>query len=698
MLLKKFCVLPCRILILMFLLGGCSVSDYFQKDSLTDSAYVWVNQSARIDVIEARSNDEQVLIKFRSFLKDSDQSQIFFAKAKWGKNALLKISLDKNVVLNLEFIDEASWKKEAAQLPSTVVLAENHWEDFQNELNKAVAPEIAFVGSLVKYDFNELVYYHDFQGDIQIVEYKDKPLEVTIEKTYNQTEFTRLIISTLEKYLKKNDLRAETVLLTVQSSYDDQQTFLYVDILNAMAVSLRTIHSDQSRYLIPVSDRLNSADQIILEGQVIGVATRPFSSAFRLYSWVKGSAVHSIKPQKWIPQIFSSEPIPALNDGLGMNLDDFEKELDNLLGNTRSSGTIRFLIGGDQFFPEFEKELRSAHRSIDLRTFIFDNDDYAIEIANLLKLKSKEKKMSVRILLDGIGTIMGQGATPANLPSGFTPPASIVKYLSKGSDINVRVRPNAWFKADHTKTIIIDEKICYTGGMNIGREYRYDWHDLMMELRGPIILEILHEFDIAWAHADRLGDISYLVQRIKYRRPNPEMSTGGIPIRPLYTRADDPQIFNAQMAAIKQAKKYIYISNAYFSDNNIINGLLEARRRGVDVRVILPVNGNHEIMNKNNIVIANLMFENGIKVYFYPRMSHIKAAVYDGWFCSGSANFDKLSFVDNLEFNIATSDPETVQRAISELFEPDFKKSMLMTEPLESDLKDRIAKFLAGQL
>jgi len=681
---------------LLIFVSGCSLLGKLREESLSDTGYVWVNQSANLDVMDARGDDYQVYVQFRAFLKDSDQSRIFYARAKWGKDAVSKISLDKNIILNLEFMDEERWSSKSADMAGVAVLGENHWAEFQKQLNNAVAPESADQGSLVRYDFHELVYYHDQQGETRIIEYKDKPNHVTIQNTYNQTQFTHLIINSLKKYLDTKGIDQQKVLLSVQSSYDEQQIFLYVDIPNALAISLRNGYSDRSRYLLPMPQSIKSADQIILDGQLIGVATRPFSSAFRLYSWAKDSAIHSIKPQRWIPPIFPSEPVPPLNEGQAMDLEEFEKVLDGIVGEIHSSGTVQFLIGGEKFFPVLEKSFRSASNSIDLRTFIFDNDDYAMEIANILKLKSREKKMSVRVLLDGIGTIMGEGKMPDNLPPGFNPPSSIVKYLSKGSKVKVRVRPNALLKADHTKTIIVDEEICYTGGMNIGREYRYDWHDLMMELKGPIVQEILHEFDIAWAHADKLGDISYLVQRIKYRKPKSELK--GIPIRPLYTRPDEPQIFKAQLAAIQHAQKYIYISNAYFSDDNIINELIKARRRGVDVRVILPVNGNHEIMNMNNIVTANWMFANGIKVYFYPGMSHIKAAVYDGWFCSGSANFDKLSFIDNLEFNIATSDPDTVQRVITELFEPDFQKSLLMTEPLKSSLKDHIANFLAGQL
>ncbi len=50
------------------------------------------------------------------------------------------------------------------------------------------------------------------------------------------------------------------------------------------------------------------------------------------------------------------------------------------------------------------------------------------------------------------------------------------------------------------------------------------------------------------------------------------------------------------------------------------------------------------------------MIRYGAKVYAYPGMSHVKAAIYDVWACLGSANFDKFSLRVNLGMNLATSE------------------------------------------
>ena len=438
---------------------------------------------------------------------------------------------------------------------------------------------------------------------------------------------------------------------------------------------------------------VKTADQLILDSHVLGLLTRPVSSSYRLMTWMGGAAEDVLLQD--IARYFEDQAIPPLADGEPMDVEAFEERLNELFGDERAYGTMTYYIGGESYFPRQMQAFEQAEDSIDVRIFIFDNDDFGVKLANILKRRSHD--VDVKVLIDGMGMIMGEGKVPEGMPAGFVPPASMAKYLQKDDQVDVRIRPNAWFKADHTKTIFIDDNICFTGGMNFGREYRYDWHDLMMELRGPIVQKLHREFDIAWAHAGKLGDLAYLRSKM-FKKEKHDPDTTGFLIRPLYTRAKDQQIYHAQLEAIKASKKYIYISNAYFSDNAILYELIRARRRGVDVRVILPVHGNHAIMNKSNMVTANVMFDHGIRVYFYPGMSHIKAAIYDGWMTTGSANFDKLSFRDNVELNIATSDKQAVEELKTRLFEEDFKKSLEMTKKLKVNFQDRLAEFIAEQL
>ena len=83
---------------------------------------------------------------------------------------------------------------------------------------------------------------------------------------------------------------------------------------------------------------------------------------------------------------------------------------------------------------------------------------------------------------------------------------------------------------------------------------------------------------------------------------------------------------------------------------------------GVDVRIILPTLNDSGFMNSANLLAAKAFLNNRVRVYGYPGMSHVKAAIYDGWACLGSANFCKLSLRINQETNLATSDPGFVDQ------------------------------------
>jgi cardiolipin synthase len=272
----------------------------------------------------------------------------------------------------------------------------------------------------------------------------------------------------------------------------------------------------------------------------------------------------------------------------------------------------------------------------------------------------------------------------------------VVNYLRDDSRVDVRVLRNAWLMGDHSKSIVVDGRTAFIGGMNIGREYRYDWHDLMIEVEGPVVGLIEEDFEKSWRGEGLLGDL----QRLIYpgRDALPEAAPDHYPVRVLFTRPGDPQILRAQVAAMRSARKRIYIQNAYLTSDTVVYELVKARRRGVDVRVIVPAASDSGLISRSNVVAANALLRHGIRVYVYPGMSHVKAAVYDGWACFGSANFDYLSLRVNKELNLATSHPPAVDALVEQLFEVDFARALELTEPLPGNWGDYLAEMLADFL
>ena len=146
----------------------------------------------------------------------------------------------------------------------------------------------------------------------------------------------------------------------------------------------------------------------------------------------------------------------------------------------------------------------------------------------------------------------------------------------------------------------------------------------------------------------------------------------------------------AVLTAFDQARNYIYIENGYLFDEGVVTSLIRAHKRGVDVRVILPRVNNFTIGIRSNLAIAERLRRKGIRVYFWPGMTHAKAVLVDGWTCMGSANLNQWSLRLSEEENIATSDPAFAAQVKSEVFEPDFARCYELKEPIRLNAADHI--------
>jgi cardiolipin synthase len=289
--------------------------------------------------------------------------------------------------------------------------------------------------------------------------------------------------------------------------------------------------------------------------------------------------------------------------------------------------------------------------------------------------------------VDGLGTLGGGLIASSSLPEDFVAPVSIESYLEEDSEVDLRMLPNTWFMGDHTKTYLFDNTVAFLGGMNIGREYRYDWHDLMVELSGPVVDQLSHDDALAAAQS-RLGDLAFL--KPAERGNTSRWAQDGAELRLLYTRPFDTQIYRTQLEAIRRSREYIYIQNAYLGDDLVLYELVKARQRGVDVRVVVPSRPDSGMMDRSNVLAINVLQRHGVRVFLYPGMTHVKAAIYDGWACFGTANFDTLSLKVNKEVNVATSDQRIVSELRRRVFEVDFAVSEEVTSSQPIYLADHV--------
>ncbi len=594
-------------------------------------------------------------------------------------------------ILPLEYQQRARWTDvpEAPIVPR--ILGSKYWNRFIDTVFESVLPKAAMTGIVMHFGEDDYFLYYNDINNFEARLITDKPENYVVAETIDFAEFNRRAQPVMDEFLKQEGIEDRRLVFSTGDAGAYSLPFVYVDRDIPLGIFVRYSPAPRQGPVASKGSQVAQSAGHLAHSHLGGMFSRPVSSVFRLLFVAKDAAVETVRPS-WLVTL-ESKPIPELNSGPGMDLDDWEQQLDQITGHRATRGTIDYLVDGEEFFVRFIDAISTAKESVDIRTYIFDNDDFAEKIGRMLRRRAADG-IDVRVLLDGLGTIVATGADDVTLPEHYEAPESVRRSLETNSSINVRQSRNPWLVAgDHVKTTIIDGQVAFAGGMNIGREYRFVWHDLMMELRGPVVDELNNEFNKAWAHAGMLGDAGYVLQRLK---PNPKIAEDlGYPLRVLHTRPGVAEIFNAQRAAIRNARKYIYIQNAYLTDDAMLYELAKARRRGVDVRVILPLVGNHGPINKSNALAANAMLEHGIRVFVYPGMSHVKAAVFDGWACLGSANWDKLSFRTNKELNIATSHPEYVNELFARVFDPDFEKSVELTEPFPERWSDHLVEVVA---
>jgi cardiolipin synthase A/B len=570
-----------------------------------------------------------------------------------------------------------------------VVVAGAEWRSIASNVVRELTPATPLHGAYYQAFLADRLVFRDAQGLPQVALAGESPTNIVIERRFSMEETLELLAASIEAQLVRTHPSQSLFLMMAPNARRFTQPLL-LDREQRQCVFLSPAalydKTDRGGTLSPTTQGLSA---LLPESHGIALLKNPVSSAARLVDLSVMTVIRFLRLPLPKP---GSQP-PVVTPRPTMDLGAWETWLDTYTGTRRQEGSLELQIDGDRFFTRLSEAISEATNHIHLNLYIFDKDDVAVEVADQLKQRSKE--IEVKAILDRLGSI-GAGVVPpaSPMPEDFESPSSITGYLGEGSDVQVRSFLNPWLSSDHVKLILIDGTRAWVGGMNIGREYRYEWHDLMVELRGPVVASLETEFNREWAHAGPLGDLAYATVLIgggpQQTRASPQPSPWGR-VRLLPTKTGWKPFAGAVLGAIRHARSYIYVEHSYLFDKRVILALVEARNRGVDVRVVLPCVNDLKAGGRSNLVIANYLREHGVRVYFYPSMTHVKALLVDGWSCLGSGNLNHLSLRVNQEQNVATSDPAFAEALNRQLFQPDFARSYELTEPLSVDWVDFLA-------
>ena len=313
-----------------------------------------------------------------------------------------------------------------------------------------------------------------------------------------------------------------------------------------------------------------------------------------------------------------------------------------------TNNKITYYEIGEKFYPEFIKELKKAEKFIFMEYFIINTKSSMwLEILEILKEKAVSG-VDVRVMYDDAGSIT-------------VLPTTYKKYLESLKIKCVTFNELKSFRGlfmnnrDHRKITVIDGKVGFTGGVNLADEYlnigsKYGhWKDNAIKLVGDSVWSLTVLFLTNW-NAYRNEDKDYTKFKYEFK----DIKKDGY----IVCYGSSPITRNAKIAVdvylniINQAQKYLYIMTPYLIiDSNVINSLILAVKRGVDVKIIVPSIPDKKIVySLTKSYIKNLVDE-GVSVYTYtPGFVHAKVFVSDDKVATvGTINMDYRSLYLHFE-------------------------------------------------
>ncbi|MDP4171302.1 MAG: cardiolipin synthase [Bacillota bacterium] len=333
-------------------------------------------------------------------------------------------------------------------------------------------------------------------------------------------------------------------------------------------------------------------------------------------------------------------------------------------------GSLDIFINGKELFSDYFRELEDAKKHIHVLFYIVKDDEFSMRFVSLLQKKALNG-VEVRLLVDRIGgykmtkkIIRQLRESGVHFSFGNSPKPPFLLYSSQ-------VR-------NHRKITIIDGKIGYVGGYNVGKEYIDEdpvlnpWRDYHLKITGAVVPFLQREFLNDWkgdVHENLLDQASYF----------PPLTEGEIRLQLGGTEAGLLESIYTGM--IKNAKKTLIIGSPYFiPSKKVMYELVRAAQRGVEITILVPLHADHMLVQEASYRYLRRLLKEGAHVFQYRNgFYHAKTVLVDDTVCDiGTANFDKRSIFLNKEINCFIYDQPFIQR-IKTILETDIRDSTPLT-------------------
>ena len=338
---------------------------------------------------------------------------------------------------------------------------------------------------------------------------------------------------------------------------------------------------------------------------------------------------------------------------------------------------IRIFTDGREKFQALLSEMDRARNYIHVQYYIIKNDELWKEIEEVLVRKARQG-VEIRVLFDSMGCRGMRHSDWARLEKAGIKVAEFFPALLGKLQLRVNYR-------NHRKIVVIDGRIGFVGGFNVGREYigkdrKFGyWRDTHVCIEGSAVTSLAVRFVLDWNYAAR--ENLFLEDRL-FEIPT-YVRNGRDPVQIISSGPDShsQEIRNNYLRLIHMARKNIYIQTPYFIPDDDIRDALEiAAKSGIDVRIMIPCKPDHPFVYWATYSYLGEMIEAGARCYTYDNgFLHAKCMCVDGLVtCMGTDNMDIRSFSLNFEVNAVIYSARTTER-LMEAFENDIAKSTLVT-------------------
>lgn len=325
-----------------------------------------------------------------------------------------------------------------------------------------------------------------------------------------------------------------------------------------------------------------------------------------------------------------------------------------------------FFTGSD-YFAMLISDIDHAQKSIELETYIFELDTLGKKIVSALT-NAARRGVIVRLLVDGAGTPQWNSSAVKKLEQTGTQtrvfhpfPWRLWQWSRSRIKAPFLLKLIYFFlkinSRNHRKVCIIDKKISYIGSCNISKQHLSKnqngggWRDTGIRLEYINLKDLSLAFEAAWTHLPIQERIRHF---FAYIRTNPIIRLNNT----WYRRRI---LYKNLLQRIKNCKKRIWITNAYFiPDNLLLRRLKEAAQLGVDVRILLPQESDIAFMPWASRAFYARLLKSGVRIFEYEAsMLHAKTLIIDNWMTIGSSNLNHRSLRHDLEVDINVRLPKS---------------------------------------